>query len=365
MDVNTILGDAALVVCVGPGGVGKTSVSASLGIAAARAGRRVCVLTVDPARRLAAALGVGLGDHPSRVPITATGELWAAMLDAPASLAAMIDRVAPDPEFKRRMLADPMYRAGAGALSRSHAYAAMEWLHDVFERDAFDLVVLDTPPAAVGVEMFDAPGRLLALLDPKVFGWLLEPRKPGLAGRVLAGGGALVRRGAEAVMGEGPWSSLVDFLGLLARLQPGFVTRSAAMAARLRRPDTKFVLVSRPEALALADLDQIAAALIERQLPIAAAVWNRVPVDVDDPGPLDLAAVMRVLGELDERAAAVLVAARTARQLAASDRTQARARAESFAARVGVPRSFEVPEFESMADLDDLLRIATALAEPA
>ena len=215
MDVNAVLGDAALVVCVGPGGVGKTSVSASLGIAAARAGRRVCVLTVDPARRLAAALGVGLGDHPSRVPITASGELWAAMLDAPASLAAMIDRVAPDPEFKRRMLADPMYRAGAGALSRSHAYAAMEWLHDVFERDAFDLVVLDTPPAAVGVEMFDAPGRLLALLDPKVFGWLLEPRKPGLAGRVLAGGGALVRRGAEAVMGEGPWSSLVDFLALL------------------------------------------------------------------------------------------------------------------------------------------------------
>ena len=299
------------------------------------------------------------------MPITAAGELWAAMLDAPASLAAMIDRVAPDPEFKRRMLADPMYRAGAGALSRSHAYAAMEWLHDVFEREAFDLVVLDTPPAAVGVEMFDAPGRLLALLDPKVFGWLLEPRKPGLAGRVLAGGGALVRRGAEAVMGEGPWSSLVDFLGLLARLQPGFVVRSAAMAARMRRADTRFVLVSRPEALALADLDQIAAALIERHLPIAAAVWNRVPVDVDDPGPVDLAAAAQILGALDERAAAVLVAARGARQVAASERTRARARAHAFAGRLGIPRSFEVPEFESMADLDDLLRIATALAEPA
>jgi anion-transporting ArsA/GET3 family ATPase len=365
MDVNAVLGDAALVVCVGPGGVGKTSVAASLGIAAARAGRRVCVLTVDPARRLAAALGVGLGDHPSRVPITAAGELWAAMLDAPASLAAMIDRVAPDPEFKRRMLADPMYRAGAGALSRSHAYAAMEWLHDVFEREAFDLVVLDTPPAAVGVEMFDAPGRLLALLDPKVFGWLLEPRKPGLAGRVLAGGGALVRRGAEAVMGEGPWSSLVDFLGLLARLQPGFVVRSAAMAARMRRADTRFVLVSRPDALALADLDQIAAALVERQLPIAAAVWNRVPVDVDDPAPLDPAAAAEFLGALDERAIAVLSAAREARRGAARERTQARARAHAFAGRLGIPRSFEVPEFESMADLDDLLRIATALAEPA
>jgi anion-transporting ArsA/GET3 family ATPase len=361
MGVSEVLAGASLVVCVGPGGVGKTSVAASLGIAAALSGRRTCVLTIDPARRLASALGIVLGDRPTRVPIDAPGELWAAMLDAPASFAAMVDRLELDAALRTRLLEHPMYRAGAGALTRSHAYAAMEWLHDVFAREAYDLVVLDTPPAAVGVEMFDAPGRLLELLDPKVFGWLLAPSERSLLGRVVGGGGALVRKAAASLIGDGTWTSLVDFLGLLARLQPAFVERGAAMSARLRRSDTKFVLISRPEALAIADLEQIADALRERELPIAAAVWNRVPEAIDDPGPLDVEAALAELGLEGARAAALLTMARDARRSCAGDHTAARGRAHASMHRLGITDAAMIPELATMATLGDLRRIAELL----
>lgn len=361
MDLNDVLAGASLVVCVGPGGVGKTSIAASLGIAAALSGRRTCVLTIDPARRLASALGIVLGDRPTRLPLDAPGELWAAMLDAPASFAAMVERLDLDPTLRSRLLEHPMYRAGAGALTRSHAYAAMEWLHDVFARDAYDLVVLDTPPAAVGVEMFDAPGRLLELLDPKVFGWLLAPSQRSLVGRVVAGGGALVRKAASSLIGDGTWTSLVDFLGLLARLQPAFVERSAAMSARLRRGDTKFVLVSRPEALAIADLEQITDALRERGLPIAAAVWNRMPDAIDDPGPLDVEAALAEIGLHGGRVASLLTMARDARRTGAGDHTAARGLAQAAMHRLGITDAATIPEFASMATLHDLQRIAEFL----
>lgn len=364
MDVNQVLAGASLVVCVGPGGVGKTSIAASLGLAAAMSGRRTCVLTIDPARRLASALGIVLGDRPTRLAIDAPGELWAAMLDAPASFAAMVDRLDLDATLRSRLLEHPMYRAGAGALTRSHSYAAMEWLHDVFAREAYDLVVLDTPPAAVGVEMFDAPGSLLELLDPKVFGWLLAPSERSLVGRVVAGGGMLVRKAAASLVGDSTWTSLVDFLGLLARLQPAFVERSAAMSARLRRGDTKFVLVSRPEALAIADLEQITDALRERELPIAAAVWNRMPDAVDDPGPLDVEAALDELGLHGERTASLLTMARDARRTCAGDHTAARRRAQASMHRLGITDAAMIPELASMATLDDLRRIAELLVMP-
>jgi anion-transporting ArsA/GET3 family ATPase len=361
MDLRRVIAESKLVVCVGPGGVGKTTVSAALGLAAARAGRRACVLTVDPAKRLASALGVSLGDEPSRVRVDAPGELWAAMLDAPASFAAMVERLCPEPSTRARLLEHPMYRAGAGALSQSHAYAAMEWLHDVFDREAFDLVVLDTPPAAVGVEMFDAPGRLLQLLEPKAFAWLLASPQPTLVGRVIAGGGALVRRAAESLVGDGVWSSLVDFLTLLARLQPAFVERAAAMNERLRRTDTRFVMVSRPEALAAADVEQIARALHERSLQIAAAVWNRVPAEVQDPGPLDVDAVVRRLGLGDGDAACALAAARQARRDAAAEHDRARHCAQGVMTRLQISDAVTVPELASMGALADLERIADAM----
>ncbi len=362
--MNQFLGGAALVVCVGPGGVGKTSVAAALGIAAARGGRRVCVLTVDPARRLAAALGIGLDNRPTRVPIDAPGELWAAMLDASASFGGMVDRNAPTAEFQQTVYDDPMYRVAVGSLSRSHAYAAMEWLYDAFAREAYDLVVLDTPPASVGVEMFDAPSRMLEMLEPEVFGWFIQPRRDTIVGRVLARGGSLVRKAIEALLGEGPWARLITFLGLLAQMQPGFVERSAAMSARLRRPDTKFVLVSRPESLALADLAQIAQALTERGLPIAATVWNRVPATVDDPGSLDLDAALRVLGSAAAESGELLQAAREARRSAAREHQAASAATTAFAARLGVTISVSVPELAAMIDLADLERIADALVGP-
>ncbi len=359
--MTAMLMEAGLVVCVGPGGVGKTSVAAALALMAARAGRRTCVLTVDPARRLASALGIGLANVPTRVPLQAQGELWAAMLDAPASFAAMIERIAPNAALRDRVFEHPMYRAGAGGLSRSHAYAAMEWLHEVFAHGGYDLVVLDTPPASVGVEMFDAPARLLALLDPKVLGWLLGKGGGGVAGRVMAGGGAIARRAAQALLGEGPWADILDFLGLLLVLQPAIVERSNAMSARLRQADTRFVLVCRTDAPALDDLGQIADALAERSLPVGHAVWNRVPEAIDDPGALDVDAALASLGLDSADDAAVLRAARTARREAARIAARARTAAAQFARSRRIVHTAWVPELETTGGLDDLERIAGLL----
>ena len=172
MSVDELL-QSSLVVCVGPGGVGKTTMSAALAVRAAHQGKRVAVITIDPARRLADALGLdGLSDELRPVDMSGAGTLHAAMVDTGASYDALMGRITGGAE-RDAILKNRVYQAFSKSLARSHAYVASERLYDL-THTGFDLVVLDTPPTRSALEILDAPARLLQFLDDGVLRFFLE-----------------------------------------------------------------------------------------------------------------------------------------------------------------------------------------------
>ncbi len=293
--LEALVGHGALVVCVGPGGVGKTTVSAALALAAAKAGRKTLVLTIDPARRLADALGLdGLDDTIRRVPLerladgsTAGGSLWAAMVDTGASYDALIDRIAPDAETKARVLGNRVYQAVSRSLSRSHAYVAMERLYDAMENGGYDLVVLDTPPARNALDILDAPSHLAGFLDGRVVSWFIPAaEKPsGIGARILAKGGQVATQLLGRVTGETLLDEIVTFLTVFASLRDGFIARARRVEEILRASDTAFVLVSSASPSSADDAAWLRDDLLRRRVPVHAVVFNQSYVPVDPRAP--------------------------------------------------------------------------------
>ena len=270
--------DAPLIVCVGPGGVGKTTTAAALAVRAARSGKRALVLTIDPAKRLADALGLdGLDDAIHRSPID-DGVLGAAMLDTKASYDALIGRIAAA-EQQAEILDNRVYRAFSRTLARSHAYVAAERLHDVLESGEWDLVVLDTPPTRSALDILDAPGRLAQFLDERVLRWFLQQSEASGTFASLANmGGAAALRLLERLAGESIVHELVAFFGVLASLRDGFHERAEAVRTRLVDPETAFVLVASPSPTSLDDAAHLARELGRRGSPARAVVFNRAYV---------------------------------------------------------------------------------------
>lgn len=313
--LQALVGGGALVVCVGPGGVGKTTVSAALGLAAAKAGRKTLVLTIDPARRLADALGLdGLDDTIRRVPLerlpeppAAGGSLWAAMVDTGASYDALIDRIAPDAETKARVLGNRVYQAVSRSLSRSHAYVAMERLYDAMENGYYDLVVLDTPPARNALDILDAPGHLASFLDGRVVSWFIPAAdKPtGLGARILAKGGQMASQLLGRVTGQTLLDEIIAFLTVFASLRDGFIARAHRVEELLRARDTVFVLVSSASPSSADDAAWLRDDLSRRRVPVHAVVFNQSYLPVQPQAPqrlylrlpqIDVDARVRALG---------------------------------------------------------------------
>ncbi|MCX4241453.1 ArsA family ATPase [Paraliomyxa miuraensis] len=304
MSLTALVGRGSLVVCVGPGGVGKTTVSAALGLAAARAGRKTLVLTIDPARRLADALGLdGLDDTIRRVPLerlsqgegegdpsSSGGSLWAAMVDTGASYDALIERIAPDEETKARVLANRVYQAVSRSLSRSHAYVAMERLYDAIEHGGYDLVVLDTPPARNALDILDAPGHLASFLDGRVVSWFIPSAdKPsGLGARLLAKGGEVATGLLARVTGQTLLDEIIAFLTVFASMREGFIARAQRVQEILRDRDTAFVLVSSASPSSADDAAWLRDDLLRRRVPVHAVVFNQSFVPVDPRAPHQL-----------------------------------------------------------------------------
>jgi len=296
-NLEALVGHGALVVCVGPGGVGKTTVSAALGLAAARAGRKTLVLTIDPARRLAQALGLdGLDDTIRRVPLERLsppspvegGGLWAAMVDTGQSFDALIHRVAPDAETKARVLDNRVYKAVSRSLSRSHAYVAMERLYDAVEHGGYDLVVLDTPPARNALDILDAPGHLVHFLDGRIVSWFIpstDKPKGGLGARILAKGGQMATELLGRITGKTLLDEIVAFLTVFASLRDGFMARAQRVEQILRAPDTAFVLVSSASPSSADDAAWLRDDLSRRRVPVHTVVWNQSYLPVDPTAP--------------------------------------------------------------------------------
>ena len=286
-------------VCVGTGGVGKTTTAAAIATAAAILGRRAVVVTIDPARRLADALGLEhLPNEPHRVGIEVSGELWAMMLDRKATFDDLVERHAHSDTQAERIFANPFYRAISGALSGTHEYMAAEKLYELSRDERFDLIVVDTPPSRYALDFLEAPGQLSRMLDHKLTRLLMTPGR----GMVRVAGFATVAalRTAGRVVGSEVIDDIVAFFQAFEGLEQGFLARSDRVQALLDSPATRFVLVATPQDATVASSMQIAEELRRRQHRVDALVVNRVhPVFAADGGRV----------HVDERAAAEAVEA--------------------------------------------------------
>ncbi|MEO6157781.1 MAG: ArsA-related P-loop ATPase, partial [Ilumatobacteraceae bacterium] len=216
---------AEVVVCCGSGGVGKTTTSAALGMQAARLGRRAVVVTIDPARRLADALGVpgGLGNDPVRLSLDAPGELWALMLDTATTFDGLVTANAANPEQARRILANPFYRNVAGSFSGTQDYMAAERLRALHIDDRFDVVIVDTPPTRNALDFLDAPGVISRFLDHPLFKVLMMPTRRGL--RVLNLATQPILRTIGKVVGGEVLADAVAFFQAFNGMESGFRRR--------------------------------------------------------------------------------------------------------------------------------------------
>lgn len=274
-----------LLVAVGPGGVGKTTVSAAIALRAAELGRRTLVLTIDPARRLADALGLtGLDDRIREVPtdalreagVAVPGTLHAAMFDNAASMDALMARVAPDEATRDKVLRNRVYRAMAGTLARSHAYLAMERLHQVMNSGDYDLVILDTPPARNALDILDAPSRLATFLEEGVVKWFVSGEHgKGWRARLRGASGAAATKLFSVVVGKELADETIAFFEAFYSMREGFHERASEIQAILRAKDTSFVLVSSADATHLIDAEALATGIAGRGVHVDVAVFNR------------------------------------------------------------------------------------------
>ncbi|HLT39157.1 MAG TPA: ArsA-related P-loop ATPase [Enhygromyxa sp.] len=312
--IDELLMRQRLLVAVGPGGVGKTTVSAAIALRAAELGRRTLVLTIDPAKRLADALGLtGLDDRIREVPtdelrksgVAVPGRLFAGMFDNATSMDTLMQRVAPDADTRDKVLRNRVYRAMAGTLARSHAYLAMERLHEVMSSGHYELVILDTPPARNALDILDAPSRLATFLEEGVVKWFVRADKGrGLRAKLMQSSGAAALKLFEVVVGKDLAHETIGFFEAFAGMREGFHTRASAIQGLLRAKHTSFVLVSSADATHLVDAEALATGINSRGVAIDVAVFNRSyerlthadPLQiVTEAGELDVATTVRLL----------------------------------------------------------------------
>lgn len=232
-----------VVVITGGGGVGKTTLSAALAVGAARRNLQTCVITVDPAKRLADALGVEtLGNHPTAV--ANQPRLWAAMLDVSASWEAMVHRHAA-PEVAERLLADPFFRTLADRFPAAQSYAAGEQMAEHIESRRWDLLVVDTPPAGGGIDFYAAPGRMREFIGGRLLRWLTGASIPGRRAIYKVTARPALKL-ADAVLGGPLLEEVADFLMDLRSLHDGISHRAAAIELHLRRATPIVVTTAYP-----------------------------------------------------------------------------------------------------------------------
>jgi anion-transporting ArsA/GET3 family ATPase len=274
-ELADLVTDRSIVVCCGSGGVGKTTVSATFALAAARAGRRACVVTVDPARRLADSLGVqSLLNTPTEVSGDWPGHLFALMLDTKGTFDALVERYARTPEQAEGILANRLYQNLAGALSGTQEYMAMEKLYELVDSGEFDIVVVDTPPTRNALDLLDAPRRLTRFLENRLFRALLLPTRMSL--RAVGVATQALLRTISKVAGAEIVQDAVGFFQAFEGMEEGFRTRAGAVREMLADPGTAFVLVTSARPDAIAEASFFAEKLIERGMAPAALVVNRI-----------------------------------------------------------------------------------------
>ena len=293
VSVVDVVDASDVVVCCGSGGVGKTTTAAVIGIEAAQRGRRVVVVTIDPARRLADALGLpdGLGPEPRPVRLDgeASGELWAMMLDTAATFDGLVRTHAADEEQVERILGNRFYRNMASAMSGTQEYMAAETLHALHHDDRFDLVIVDTPPSRSALDFLEAPGVLARFLDHRVFKLAMLPTRGGL--KVIGTAAQPVLKAIGRVVGSDVLSDSLAFFQSFAGMESGFRERADDVVALLRAERTSFVVVASPKRDTIAEAVWFARQLRDQGVGVAAAIVNRVQPEFVPVGAIRLTAI--------------------------------------------------------------------------
>lgn len=266
-----------VIICCGSGGVGKTTTAAVIGIEAAARGRRAVVVTIDPAKRLADALGLvgGLGPEPQRIDVAGdSGELWAMMLDTAATFDGLVRRHAADDEQVERILSNRFYRNMASAMSGTQEYMAAETLHALHHDDRFDLVIVDTPPSRNALDFLEAPGVLSRFLDHRVFKLAMLPTRGGL--KIVGTAAQPVLKAIGKIVGSDVLSDSLAFFQSFAGMESGFRERADEVVALLRAEHTSFIVVASPKRDTIAEAVWFAQQLDDQDVGVAAAIVNRV-----------------------------------------------------------------------------------------
>ncbi|MGW7334795.1 ArsA family ATPase [Streptomyces sp. NPDC054808] len=283
LDVDHLLEDpqTRIVVCCGSGGVGKTTTAAALGLRAAERGRKVVVLTIDPARRLAQSMGIDSLDNTPRrvkgVDDAAGGELHAMMLDMKRTFDEIVESHA-DPERAAAILGNPFYQSLSAGFAGTQEYMAMEKLGQLRAKDEWDLIVVDTPPSRSALDFLDAPKRLGSFLDGKLIRVLLAPAKVGgRAGMKFLNVGMSMMTGVLGkVLGGQFLKDVQTFVAAMDSMFGGFRTRADATYKLLQAPGTAFLVVAAPERDALREAAYFVQRLAAEDMPLAGLVLNRV-----------------------------------------------------------------------------------------
>ena len=282
--IDGLVAARSVIITCGSGGVGKTTTAAVLAQAAAEKGRRACVVTIDPARRLADALGLErIGNEPTLVGGSWPGELWAVMLDAKGTFDALVESQAPSVAQADRIKANRFYRNISGALSGTQEYMAAEKLYELHGSKRFDIVVVDTPPSRAALDFLDAPARLTRFLDHRLYRLLTAPHRGPL--RALNAAAQTVMRTIAKVVGAEVLDDAITFFKAFEGMDAGFRARADAVARLHADPDTAFLLVAPPRRDTVDEACYVAEQLERSGRPVAALIVNRMtpqflPVDV-------------------------------------------------------------------------------------
>ncbi|HWF50980.1 MAG TPA: ArsA-related P-loop ATPase [Solirubrobacteraceae bacterium] len=287
MSVATLLDGKRICVCCGSGGVGKTTTSAAIALGMAARGAKVAVVTIDPAKRLANALGLEeLENEPRLVAperlraggLEVRGELWAMMLDPKRTFDELIGRLAPDPQSAEEILANRVYRELSTAVAGSQEFTAVSKLYELDNEYDFDLLVLDTPPSRNALDFLDAPGRLTSFLEGRMLKLFVRPT--GLGMKILGRGTGALAAGLQRVTGVDLLADLSTFFRLLGGMTEDFRIRAAEVERMLTASTTAFLLVTAAQREPIDEAIWFRRTLRETGLPFAGMIVNRVHHDM-------------------------------------------------------------------------------------
>lgn len=296
--LGALVATSEIVICTGSGGVGKTTTAAVLALEAARTGRRAVVVTIDPARRLADALGLdGIGNTPKRIEGSWPGELWAVMLDSKSTFDDLVRRYSSDGEQQERILANRFYKNISGALSGTQEYMAMEKLYELHASTDFDLVVVDTPPTRNALDFIDAPRRLTRFLDHRLYRVLMAPTR-GVMKAVNVAAQTFIRS-VSKVVGADVFDDAVAFFQAFEGMEAGFKERAERVLQLMTDPATSFVLVASPNRDTVGEAHFFAEKLAEADIPVRALIVNRMHPPFTDQMPEALAARAATFADTD------------------------------------------------------------------